>query len=120
MNRLFKGAGSGLVSLLVCHHGSKYYHQCHRWAAWLTCTPSTYPIPPGHDIGRKLRALGIEPWIEPQAGMFLWCRLPDGLDAADVSRAALANQCRLRTRKRFQPSPECTQPPAVQRVAIRR
>lgn len=43
------------------------------------------------DIGGKLRALGIEPWIKPQAGMFLWCTLPDELDAADISRAALAH-----------------------------
>ena len=40
-------------------------------------------------IGR-LRALGIEPWIEPQAGMFVWCRLPDGIDAAELARRALA------------------------------
>ncbi|MGO7733662.1 hypothetical protein ACC704_37405, partial [Rhizobium johnstonii] len=29
------------------------------------------------------------PWLEPQAGMFLWCRLPDCIDASDVARAAL-------------------------------
>ena len=34
--------------------------------------------------------MGIEPWLEPQAGMFLWCRLPDGIDAAEIARAALA------------------------------
>jgi DNA-binding transcriptional MocR family regulator len=34
--------------------------------------------------------MGIEPWIEPRAGMFLWCRLPDGRDSAEVARAALA------------------------------
>ncbi|MNY75409.1 putative HTH-type transcriptional regulator YdcR [compost metagenome] len=28
-------------------------------------------------------------WIEPQAGMFLWCKLPNALDAATVARAAL-------------------------------
>jgi DNA-binding transcriptional MocR family regulator len=38
----------------------------------------------------QLKAIGIEPWIVPQAGMFLWCRLPDGLDAADVARRCLA------------------------------
>jgi DNA-binding transcriptional MocR family regulator len=38
----------------------------------------------------RLRALGIEPWIEPKAGMFLWCQLP-GLDAAEVARHALAD-----------------------------
>jgi DNA-binding transcriptional MocR family regulator len=42
------------------------------------------------EVGRKLADLGIEPWIEPQAGMFLWCKLPAGLDAADIARAALA------------------------------
>jgi DNA-binding transcriptional MocR family regulator len=40
----------------------------------------------------RLKALGILPWLEPQAGMFLWCRLPDGIDAADVARRALAQK----------------------------
>ncbi|MFI5409745.1 PLP-dependent aminotransferase family protein [Kaistia sp. UC242_56] len=43
------------------------------------------------EVGAKLRALGLVPWIEPQAGMFLWCRLPEGIDAADVARAALGH-----------------------------
>ncbi|HTN96989.1 MAG TPA: PLP-dependent aminotransferase family protein, partial [Nordella sp.] len=38
----------------------------------------------------RLKALGFTPWIEPKGGMFLWCRLPDGLDSADVARRALA------------------------------
>lgn len=42
-----------------------------------------------HDVGDKLRGLGVESWIEPEAGMFLWCKLPEGLDAAVVARAAL-------------------------------
>lgn len=37
----------------------------------------------------QLKILGIEPWIEPKAGMLLWCRMPDGLDAAEVARQAL-------------------------------
>jgi DNA-binding transcriptional MocR family regulator len=37
----------------------------------------------------RLKALGIEPWLEPPAGMFLWCRLPDGLDAAEIARRVL-------------------------------
>jgi DNA-binding transcriptional MocR family regulator len=40
--------------------------------------------------GARLKALGIEPWIEPRGGIFLWCELPDGLDAADIARRALA------------------------------
>ncbi|TWF54332.1 DNA-binding transcriptional MocR family regulator [Neorhizobium alkalisoli] len=42
------------------------------------------------EVSGKLQKLGITPWIEPQAGMFLWCRLPDGLDAGEIARAALA------------------------------
>lgn len=37
----------------------------------------------------RLEAIGIKPWIVPQAGMFLWCRLPKGLEAAAVARACL-------------------------------
>ena len=44
-----------------------------------------------HALGR-LRALGIEPWIEPDAGMFLWCRLPGGADAADLAKRAMSGQ----------------------------
>jgi DNA-binding transcriptional MocR family regulator len=38
----------------------------------------------------RLERLGIKPWIEPRAGMFLWCELPEGLDAANIARRALA------------------------------
>ena len=41
------------------------------------------------EVSAKLKNLGVTPWLEPQAGMFLWCQLPDGIDAADVARAAL-------------------------------
>ena len=37
----------------------------------------------------RLAALGIVPWLAPKAGMFLWCRLPAGVDAATVARACL-------------------------------
>ncbi|TPJ80151.1 PLP-dependent aminotransferase family protein [Mesorhizobium sp. B2-6-2] len=39
----------------------------------------------------RLTAMGIMPWIDQPAGMFLWCRLPDGIDAADVARHALSD-----------------------------
>lgn len=38
----------------------------------------------------RLPAMGLVPWIEPKAGIFLWCRLPDGINAADVARHAVA------------------------------
>lgn len=40
-------------------------------------------------VGARLSSIGIEPWLLPRAGMFLWCRLPDGIDAAQCARAAL-------------------------------
>ncbi len=41
------------------------------------------------ETGTKLKALGLLPWIEPRGGMFLWCKLPDGIDAASVAQAGL-------------------------------
>ena len=41
------------------------------------------------ETAKRLRAIGIEPWIEPQAGLFLWCRLPEGIDAVTVARRGL-------------------------------
>ncbi|WP_066566049.1 PLP-dependent aminotransferase family protein [Snodgrassella sp. CFCC 13594] len=37
----------------------------------------------------NLDALGIKPWIVPQAGMFLWCCLPFGITATDLSQRCL-------------------------------
>ena len=42
-----------------------------------------------HRTLRRLPEIGLTPWIEPRAGMFLWCKLPDGIEAADVTRRAL-------------------------------
>ncbi|OWV77078.1 GntR family transcriptional regulator [Rhizobium sp. R339] len=41
------------------------------------------------EVSARLKGLGVTPWLDPQAGMFLWCRLPEGIDAANVARAAL-------------------------------
>lgn len=37
----------------------------------------------------RLQAIGIKPWIIPQAGMYVWCQLPEGKDAATLARACL-------------------------------
>jgi len=44
------------------------------------------------DTISRLKKLGLVPWIEPKAGMLLWCRLPDGHDASDLARRALADR----------------------------
>lgn len=42
------------------------------------------------ETSARLKAIGITPWMEPRAGMFLWCELPKGLDAAVIARQALS------------------------------
>jgi DNA-binding transcriptional MocR family regulator len=42
------------------------------------------------ETSAKLQSLGLTPWIEPHGGMFLWCKLPDGVDAARVAQHGLA------------------------------
>lgn len=44
-----------------------------------------------HTIAR-LRLTGLKPWIAEPSGIFLWCRLPDGIDATDVAHRALADK----------------------------
>ncbi len=44
------------------------------------------------DVGAKLAALGIEPWIMPRGGLYLWCELPDGLATNDLAKRALGRQ----------------------------
>jgi DNA-binding transcriptional MocR family regulator len=42
------------------------------------------------ETSARLKAIGIVPWIEPRAGMFLWCELPEGVDAAGIAQQLLA------------------------------
>lgn len=42
------------------------------------------------EILARLRPLGLTPWIEPAAGIFLWMRLPQGVDGGEVAQRALA------------------------------
>lgn len=41
------------------------------------------------EVLAELGKLGITPWTLPRGGFCLWCRLPDGRDAAAVAQAAL-------------------------------
>ncbi|MDF0545243.1 PLP-dependent aminotransferase family protein [Sphingobium sp. H39-3-25] len=43
------------------------------------------------EVADKLQNLGFEMWLMPRGGFFLWCRLPERLNAADLARAALAD-----------------------------
>lgn len=41
------------------------------------------------DVAMRLSGMGIEPWLSPKAGIFLWCQLPGTIDAASLARSAL-------------------------------
>lgn len=40
----------------------------------------------------RLAPLGIEPWIAPRGGFYLWSRLPEGLDSSAVARRCLTEK----------------------------
>lgn len=40
----------------------------------------------------RLQELGIDVWLIPRGGFYLWCRLPEGVKAIDVTRQALAEE----------------------------
>jgi DNA-binding transcriptional MocR family regulator len=42
-----------------------------------------------HAFAGQLEPLGIRPWLMPRGGFYLWCRLPDGLDSAELARKAV-------------------------------
>ncbi|RJE78748.1 PLP-dependent aminotransferase family protein [Paracoccus sp. JM45] len=44
------------------------------------------------DTVAKLRPLGVEPWTMPRGGFYLWCRLPEGIDAGNFAKEALEHQ----------------------------
>jgi DNA-binding transcriptional MocR family regulator len=60
------------------------------------------------DTAENLRILGIEPWILPRGGFYLWCRLPGERDAAEVARFALRENIVLAPGNVFSPSETAT------------
>lgn len=43
------------------------------------------------DVADRLRSLGVQPWVMPRGGFYLWGRLPNGVDSTE-----LAQRCRER------------------------
>lgn len=56
----------------------------------------------------RLAGIGIRPWLMPRGGFYLWCMLPDGLDAADVARRALEEKVVLAPGNVFSPTRSST------------
>jgi DNA-binding transcriptional MocR family regulator len=55
-------------------------------------------------VGAKLQSLGLAYWQEPREGLFLWMRLPDARDAAELARRALRHNIVLAPGDVFSPS----------------
>lgn len=56
------------------------------------------------ETARRLKAAGLTLWTEPRGGMFLWARLPEGLESAAVAQRALQNGVVLAPGNVFSPS----------------
>lgn len=52
----------------------------------------------------RLRDLGIEPWLQPRGGFYLWCRLPEGTDSTELAQRALARDVLLAPGNVFSPT----------------
>jgi len=39
----------------------------------------------------KFSFMGLKPWVQAQAGLYLWCELPQGVSASTLARAGLDN-----------------------------
>lgn len=67
-----------VFSVLKDHTYKKHINELHRRLSKAMDETAT-----------NLTKIGIEPWVTPKAGMYLWCMLPQGLDAADIAQKAL-------------------------------
>lgn len=52
----------------------------------------------------RLELLGITPWLVPRAGLYLWCQLPEGRDAAAIVQSCLKDGVVLAPGNAFSPS----------------
>jgi DNA-binding transcriptional MocR family regulator len=83
--KLATSFGSGQVAASVVHHllvDGTYRRHLDGLRAKLADAMS--------EAIRRLEQAGLEVWTLPRAGMFVWARLPDALDATQVARHALA------------------------------
>jgi DNA-binding transcriptional MocR family regulator len=83
--KLATSFGSGEVAASVVHHllvDGTYRRHLDGLRARLADAMS--------EVIMRLAQAGLEVWTQPRAGMFVWARLPGGLDATQVARHALA------------------------------
>ena len=74
----FGGSRLGAEIVLQTLTDSGYRKHMERLRLWLAKQRQT--------TKEKLAKLGITPWLEPKAGMFLWCQLPKGVEATKLAQ----------------------------------
>ena len=89
-----------LIDLKIATHFS--CSQLNEEIVYLALTDSSYPkhlewiknhlIEAMNQTIKRLALLNIKPWIIPRGGIFLWCALPDQLDAGEISKICLQHQ----------------------------
>lgn len=57
-----------------------------------------------NEIGRRLEEMGLEISVRPRGGFYLWCRLPDDLDSAELAKSALKENIVLAPGNVFSPT----------------
>lgn len=62
-----------------------------------------------HETMQQLHDLGIETIIQPKAGIFLWCKLPHAMDAAELSKLCIKHNVILAPGHAFSQSPDAKQ-----------
>ena len=61
------------------------------------------------DTAQKLENINLKPWIMPNAGIYLWCQLPNGINSADVAKQALREKIILAPSDAFFVTPQTKQ-----------
>ena len=60
------------------------------------------------EVAGKLAGIGIEAWLMPKGGFYLWCQLPRGRDAGQIARLALHKDVVLAPGNVFSPAQSAT------------
>lgn len=58
-------------------------------------------------VVERLGELGIEPWLIPRSGIYLWCRLPESISASELARQALHHHLVLAPGNAFSHTQSC-------------
>lgn len=56
---------------------------------------------------KRLNEIGIEPWLMPRGGFYLWGQFPEGIDTGDIAQSSMKEHVILAPGNVFSPSQSC-------------